>query len=377
MFAQQDPDSGVRNLIDQVRLKFAPDKRTALFNVGFKLTGNDLTLHGETNLKNAKEELLILLKDYKIKDEIEVLPSKELNGFVKAVVTISVANLRAKPDHPAEMVTQALLGTPLEVLKSTDDNWYLVQTPEGYLGWLDDGGLHLFNEKEMNDWTKSDKLIYTDIYGFVMTSEDPKSGTVSDITAGGILKLSGTTKKGYKVAFPDGRTGFLPRKSASPLKKWLKGLKTDPNEIIKTAKKFLGVPYLWGGTSPKGMDCSGFTKTVFFLNGIMLARDASQQELYGEKVDVSNGYDNLKRGDLLFFGPKPDPGKAQRITHVGIYTGNLEFIHAAGMVGINSFDPASPIFSEYRTGMLVSARRVLTSLDTPGIIKLTPENYIK
>lgn len=67
----------------------------------------------------------------------------------------------------------------------------------------------------------------------------------------------------------------------------------------------------------------------------------------------------------------------QRITHVGIYIGDLEFIHAAGMVGINSFDPDSPIYSEYRTGMLVSAKRVLTSLDTPGITKLTPENYIK
>ncbi len=377
MYAQQGSDESVRNIIEQVKLKHAPDKRTALFNIDFRSNGGELTLQGETNLNKAKEELLVALKGYKINDEIEVLPSKDLEGYDKGVVTISVANLRAKPDHPAEMVTQALLGTPLEVLKSTEDNWYLVQTPEGYLGWLDDGGLHLFNGKEMNEWTRSDKLIYTDTYGFVMASEDPKSGTVSDITAGGILKLTGTTKKGYKVAFPDGRSGFLPRKSASPLKKWLKGLKTDPNEIIKTAKKFLGVPYLWGGTSPKGMDCSGFTKTVYFLNGIMLARDASQQELYGEKIDVAAGYENLKRGDLLFFGPKPAPGKPQRITHVGIYIGNLEFIHAAGMVGINSFDPASPIFSEYRTGMLVSARRVLTSLDTPGIIKLTPENYIK
>jgi len=125
------------------------------------------------------------------------------------------------------------------------------------------------------------------------------------------------------------------------------------------------------------MDCSGFTKTVYFLNGILLARDASQQCLYGEEVDVSSGYDKLKRGDLLFFGPKPQEGKPQRITHVGIYMGNKEFIHAAGMVRINSFDSQSPIFSAYRTGMLVSARRILTKLDSPGILKLSIKNYIK
>lgn len=377
MYAQQGAGDGIKAIIDQVRMKYAPDKRTALFNVDYKLNGQELTLQGETNQKVAKEELLGLLKGYKVTDEITVLPAKELEGYVKGVVTISVANLRSKPSHPAELVTQALLGTPLEVLKSTEDNWFLVQTPEGYLGWVDDGGVHLFTEKEMSDWTKADKLIYTDIYGFVMESEEPGAGTVSDITAGAILKIAGNGKKSYKVDFPDGRSGFVSKKSASPLKKWLKSLKRDPNEIIKTAKKFLGVPYLWGGTSPKGMDCSGFTKTVFFLNGVLLARDASQQELYGESVDVTNGYDNLKRGDLLFFGPEPEPGKPQRITHVGIYIGDLEFIHAAGMVGINSFDPDSPIYSEYRTGMLVSAKRVLTSLDTPGITKLTPENYIK
>lgn len=377
MYAQQLSVEQIRQIIDRVTVKHAPDKRTAIFIVDAQQEADGVVLKGETNLPAAKEELLLALNNQKVVDGIEVLPSKDLNGYTKGVVTLSVANIRSKPFHPAELVTQSLLGTPLEVLKSTGDNWYLVQTPDGYIGWLDDGGVHVFTEKEMNNWSKADKMIYTDVYGFVMASEEAKSGTISDITAGAILKLSGTTKKSFKVEFPDGRTGFVHRKSGSPLKKWLKGLKADPNEIIKTAKKFLGVPYLWGGTSPKGLDCSGFTKTVYFLNGILLARDASQQELYGEKVDVSKGYDNLKRGDLLFFGPKPDPGKPQRITHVGIYIGNQEFIHAAGMVRINSFDPRSPVFSEYRTGMLVSAKRILTSLDTPGIKKITPENYIK
>ena len=359
--------------------KYAPDKRTAILDLKFDLDmpRNILTVSGETTVPAALEDMRKMLYNYTINDVVERLPSKSLNGYEFGVVTLSVANIRSKPFHPAELVTQALLGTPVTILKEGDDHWFLVQTPEGYIGWVDDAGVQSFNKKEMEGWYRADKVIFTDVYGFVYEDENAKGGTISDITAGGILQIKSTGKNGYKVALPDGREGFVSKKSASPLKKWIKGQNPDSNTIIKTAKKFLGVPYLWGGTSPKGMDCSGFTKTVYFLNGIMLARDASQQCLYGEEVDVSKGYENLKRGDLLFFGPKPEEGKKQRITHVGIYMGNKEFIHAAGMVGINSFDPASPVFSAYRTGMLVSARRILTKVDSPGVKKISVSDYIK
>lgn len=377
MQAQQFTEEQISNAIAGVKKKYAPDKRVALFDVQFSITGKDLTLTGETNLKEAKAELLSSLKQFNISDEIKLLPSDELNGYVKGVVNLSVANIRSKPDHPAELITQALLGTPLEILKEGPDEWYLVQTPEGYIGWLDHSGFQSFTTDEMQKWMKSDKLIYTDIYGFVYSGEDQKGGTISDITGGGVLKLEGKGKNFFKVEFPDGRKGFVPKTAALPVKEWLMGLKQAPKDVENTAKKFLGVPYLWGGTSPKGMDCSGFTKTVYFLNGIVLARDASQQELYGEPVDISNGYGNLKTGDLLFFGPEPVEGKPQRITHVGIYLGDLKFIHAAGMVGINSFDPNSPIFSEYRTGMFISAKRILTSKNYPGILRLTPEFFTR
>lgn len=379
MSAQVATISQIDGVYMVITNKYAPDKRTAILDLKFDvdIEKNLLTVTGETNVPAALDEMRQMLYNYTIKDLVERLPSKSLNGYEFGVVTLSVANIRLKPFHPAELVTQALMGTPVTVLKEGEDNWFLVQTPEGYIGWVDDAGIQTFTKKEMDSWYKDDKLIFTDVYGFVYAEENEKGGTISDITAGGILQLKSSTKNGYKVALPDGREGYISKKSATPLKKWIKGLNPDPNDIIKTAKKFLGVPYLWGGTSPKGMDCSGFTKTVYFLNGILLARDASQQCLYGEEVDVSGGYDKLKRGDLLFFGPKPQEGKPQRITHVGIYMGNKEFIHAAGMVRINSFDSQSPIFSAYRTGMLVSARRILTKLDSPGILKLSIKNYIK
>jgi hypothetical protein len=375
MFAQEIGLSFFDGVIMLLNNKYAPDKRTAILDIKFDVKENAVTISGETNIPVAKEELKELLKNYLVTDKMELLPSKSLKGFEKAVVTLSVGNLRSEPNHSAELITQALMGTSLIVLKKGPDDFYLVQTPDNYIGWIDDAGVQTFNESDFKKWMSADKIIFTDIYGFVYENEGMKSGTISDITAGGILLLKSVTKKGYLVELPDGREGFIPVKLAKPLKKWLKGLKPDPNEIIKTAKKFLGIPYLWGGTSPKGLDCSGFTKTVYFLNGILLARDASQQCLYGEDVDIKQGFDKIKRGDLLFFGPKPEPGSKQRITHVGIYLGNKEFIHAAGRVRINSFDSESPIYSEYRSSMLVFVRRILTSLDTPGIIKLTAKNF--
>jgi len=125
----------------------------------------------------------------------------------------------------------------------------------------------------------------------------------------------------------------------------------------------LGRRYLWGVTSTKGIDCSGFTKTSYFSQGIMLARDASQQALYGEELDVSNF--NFQPGDLLFFGRSKD-----RITHVGMYIGNDRFIHSSGRVRINSFNPDDDDYEQGRKKSLVAACRVLNSLNTGQIIPI-------
>ena len=138
--------------------------------------------------------------------------------------------------------------------------------------------------------------------------------------------------------------------------------------IIETAKTFLGVPYLWAGTSIKGVDCSGFSKSVFFLNGYMLLRNASQQYKTGEPVDVSQGLDNLQPADLVFFGREATADKPERISHVAIYLGDGKIIHSSMLVRINSLVEGQP---DYYSRKPIRACRIIGNQDCgKGVVSI-------
>ena len=296
---------------------------------------------------------------------------------IYGVINLSVANLRANPDHPEELSTQAILGTPINVLKKGKWGFYLVQTPDGYISWLDDEGFHQMTKAELNDWISSEKIIYLNDYGFAFSKPDENSQRVSDLVIGNLLKLISEEKEYYKVNFPDGREAFVKKDECKPFNEWYDNVNPTPENILKEAHRFMGVPYLWGGTSSKAMDCSGFTKTVFFLNGIILPRDASQQVNTGELIHTENGWENLKAGDLLFFGTKAKGDKKERITHVAIYIGDGDFIHDAGRVRINSFNPNKSYYSDYRKSGFIRAKRILNSIGTKGLVKIMDNSFYK
>ncbi|OGU70143.1 MAG: glycoside hydrolase [Ignavibacteria bacterium RBG_16_34_14] len=364
----------IQSIIEELENKFAPDKRTAIFQINVENENDKLVLKGETNLPDAKEELLKKLNESNVIDQIEILPEVELGDKIYGIVNLSVANFRTKPDNDEEMGTQALLGTPLKVYKK-EKGWYLVQTPDEYISWIDDDGFICVSYDSLLEWSKSEKVIYIKDFGFSYSSPDENSERISDLVIGDLLKYSGEENGFSKVIYPDGKEAFIKSEDCKHFNKWLGEVNPTPENILKTARLFMGIPYLWGGTSVKGMDCSGFTKTVFYLNGVILPRDASQQANVGEAIDTEDRLENLLPGDLLFFGRKGSETKKEKISHVAIYIGNGDYIHASGKVRINSFAKDKPNYNAYRDDSFVRAKRVLNSIDSNGVTSIVNNKF--
>lgn len=273
------------------------------------------------------------------------------------VVNISVCNLRRTPDFDAEMVSQALLGTPVHVLQMNPEGnpWPQVQTPDSYTGWVHYAGITRMSFEEYHAWNAAPKVVVTALAGMVYQRPSRRSATVSDVVAGDRLKYLGRKGHWYKVGYPDGRTGFIRRKEAQTEADWRKALDQSPEAILATAQTMLGFPYLWAGMSPKGMDCSGFVRTALFMHDIIIPRDCSQIYLTGKRVTDRS---QLVPGDLVFFGRYREDG-TPRPTHVGFYLGNNRFIHSMGLVQIGSFDPEDPYYDAYNTGRYLFGDSVL------------------
>jgi hypothetical protein len=354
--------------IQTLQKQIVPDKRVAILELEIKDTLKPVAvLSGVTDLPDAKQQILKFLNDKKISfiDSVILLPGTSLGDKIWALATLSVSNLRAKPDDASELVSQTMMGTPLKVL-DYKNNWYRVQTPELYIGWMDAAGLQTFSAKEMEEWKNSKRHLFNRITGIVYDSPGKKGGVVSDLVFGDLFEVEGSVRRFLKIKIPDGRAGYVRKADCISFDEWSNS-EPDVQSIFSVAREMMGFPYLWGGTSSKGIDCSGFMKLVFYSQGIILARDASQQARYGESIDLASR-NNLQPGDLLFFGRT-----TQRITHVGIYTGNGDFIHSSGRVHISSIDPADPKYATGRNN--VAARRILNSLNTEGIVRVKDHEW--
>jgi cell wall-associated NlpC family hydrolase len=371
-------EATIQKLLEEARKQCAPDHRTRVFEVQARWEKGKLLLTGEIHDEEMKNKLLQILKARKagpINDELTVLPNPSLGTKTLAVASASVVNLRKKPDHVAELGTQALLGTPLSLLDKKK-SWYLAQTPDGYLGWTEDL-IAFYTPVKFLEWAAIPKVIVTSLHCTTFLEEGGKKEMVSDLVAGALLGWEGEQGSAYKVRYPDGRRALLEKKEAQPLRQWLSLRKPAPDSIETTARQFMGIPYLWGGNTAKGMDCSGFTKLVFFLNGLEIPRDADQQALAGFASPRESNLANLSKGDLLFFGSPEEDGKPAKVMHVAISLGQGLFIHSFQDVRINSLVPGDYNYSQQRHKTFLFARKFLGDPLGDGIVPMQQIPYFQ
>lgn len=296
------------------------------------------------------------------------VPSGE--GRRWAVVDLSVNFMREAPDYTAENGDQTLMGTVVEVVEE-EGYWRQIVSPEPYKAWVNELGLAFMTESEVNAYIASPKYICTADYTHIYAEPSLSARHVSDLVMGGLVRpvtdsRSKAVRKGRFLAcmLPSGRTGWIQKGDVADFAVRTASLKPDGSSIVETAMHFLGVPYMWGGTSIKEADCSGLVLCVYFMNGILLPRNTSQQVRAGVHVEL----DSLEPGDLLFFGTPATDDKPERVNHVGIYIGGGRFIHASQLVRISSLDPSEPDYYERKP---LRARRILGHTDGNGVTLLS------
>jgi cell wall-associated NlpC family hydrolase len=343
-----------------VKEKVAPDTRLAVFDVTAEGRGGTVVLTGEVSEAAARDAAIASVKAAARADvtsEILVLPDPALGPDTYGIISVSVAHVRGKPFQSAEQVTEAPMGAAVRLLKG-QGSWYYAQTEaEHYLGYFETAQVAAKSRDAFEAWRLAPKLITTSVFAVVRERPDKRAQPVCDLVAGAIVKAGAARRSWYAVELPDGRTGYVGRSDVQNYETWQKSRRPTPENIEKTALQFMGVPYLWGGTSPKGFDCSGFTKVVFGLNGIEIARDADQQAELGADVPFEGDLSQLRKGDLLFFCPSAT--RRDLITHVGIYLHDGVFVHCSGLVKRNSLDARSPLYSDSLLKRLVRVKRLL------------------
>ena len=362
--------SKLQQLIDSIGDKYAPDRRVEVFSVEAIESDKGIQLKGETTSKEAYKELAAQIKEIapRVENNIRILPDEAIGEKCWGVVYNSVASLHSQPTHKSDIVSQLLLGMPVKVLDKSED-WLRIQAAEGYIGWVS-GSIERMNRKELQARLEKPTIIVTCQYAKSYSKADIYSQSVSDIVIGNIFTLNDKEDNFYKVIYPDGRVAFIEKENAQEVNNWLSGEELTGESIVNTAKQLMGVPYVWGGTSSKGLDCSGFTKIVYWLQGIIIPRDASQQVLCGVEIDSKGDFDTMQKGDLVFFGTKAsDENPQERVVHVGIYIGNKQFIHAHDYIRISSFNPEDKLFDQFNTNRYL---RTMCYIGYEGVAGITP-----
>jgi len=276
---------------------------------------------------------------------IDCQPDVFYDDTVKyAIVTTNLLDLRAEPRFEAERLSQLLFGEVVQA-GGVRHSYCRVQQSDGYIGWVDRRFLSTVSQRAARAFQKSANYIVTAWKASIATSDS--TDTPPHFVFYGTRLRYLRSRSG--VAFcelADGQSIRLNRNHLKPISA-IKREDVTPRMIVQEAKRFLGVPYLWGGVSPAGFDCSGLVRTMFGRYGIYLPRDTKDQIKVGRLIDRTE----VKAGDLLFFR-----------RHVALALGRSRILHASvggSGVRINSLVPSN---DDYRADLdrdFECARRLL------------------
>ena len=268
----------------------------------------------------------------------------------QGVVGLAALDVRRRPDHKSELTSQLLMGEVVRILASrSGGRWLRVENrTDRYRGWVRSWGVVRVGGRGAAEWVRRARARVG--VAFAEVRERARGGaSVSPVLLNARL-VAGRARGGYRtVELPDGRRGWVESRAIVPI-----GWRPS---MLERVRRLLGVPYLWGGRTPLGFDCSAFTQQVLAEQGVSLPRDAGDQ--FGATLALPRG-EEPRPGDLLFFGPQRG-----RMGHVGLALGGGCYAHARGQVRINSIEDGNELFDKELLDQFRGFRRPVGRLPGP------------
>lgn len=337
-------------IAEAVGAEFAPDPRSAVWEVAVEPRGVGVAVSGATSEPAAVDTLIRRLTAHlpgvAIEDGVARLPDSAESTH--ALVRVSVAPLIALPLISAPQISQVVLGSTLAVLRRWE-RWLHCRSADGYLGWVHRGYVHQVTRDAARAWEAGDGGEPAVAVDAELRGADGR--TVARLPWGARF----TCGPDGRARLPDGRAGRLHGDAIAAAER-PRRFPTDGEAMVRSALEWLASPYLWGGVTRGGVDCSGLAQTVLRMHGVSLPRDSDQQARCGEAVDPAADFAALWAGDLLFFAEE-----GTRVTHVALSMGGPRIVHSSlgnGGVACNNLTGDLAYERELRA-LFVAARRVL------------------
>ena len=280
-----------------------------------------------------------------------------------AVVCASSGFLRGAPDYESPLETQLMMGSVIKV-DETRGYWCHAESMDPpYQGWINALQISFKTEDEISEWIEAPKYICTADRSYVYDGASPDAPRICDIVMGELVRRApGKSCSRVKVILPDGRQGWMDEGAVEDFLSWVRGRKPSPDALEMQAREFLGTTYMWGGNCTKYFDCSGLVRLTYYMNGLLLPRNASQMVLLGEEIPCGD-MSQWRKGDLLFFGTPAKGSRPMRVGHVAMYLGEGRIIHSSQVVRICSLLPEG---EDYYEREVIAVRRMLAVAGQEG-----------